>query len=563
MIHVQSFLLQASIQILVFSVALLIIAAIVRFALRRRASELIALGMGIVVVLWFAAMLPLPGWLESVLPDANTSVASHMLESQDGSLPEASALEPGPTNDGSTDASAAVAVANPIKTFLGGFVDELTRQQAASRQASESTVATATGSPNFLTLIVVGCVVAIVFGLLRLLTAVFWVFRLKRQAIPIADNRALECLDIVNAQLSCSKAIALLQIEHAGAPFTVGARRPTIFLPVDWPEWSEQQLRANEVAHVQNGDYFKRLLAQFAVALNFYNPLVHWLAQQLVVEQEVSADDLAANAVGGRQSFLKVLAELALEKEYPKSRLVPMFLPTRKTFFRRIEMLRKEKTSPGRSRLSFVVSALLTLAIGIGAIGLRLPSAAVASDGALNGSVPDLLATQEEATLAYVPDDADYYVVVRPAAIYAEIGDVVEEAYSGDSDSKGEWKDSMESWFGFEIEEFDQLTIVGDASDTMAMATTYVVRTKNNLDLLAAEGLAAKMKEEYGVVPAESFRGVPVFEPTAESAKRMSQELGMMGQNLTVAVVDQKTMVICFGEDLKTTRALASLTSNG
>ena len=148
MIHVQSFLLQASIQILVFSVALLIIAAIVRFALRRRASELIALGMGIVVVLWFAAMLPLPGWLESVLPDANTSVASHMLESQDGSLPEASALEPGPTNDGSTDASAAVAVANPIKTFLGGFVDELTRQQAASRQASESTVATATAASS-------------------------------------------------------------------------------------------------------------------------------------------------------------------------------------------------------------------------------------------------------------------------------------------------------------------------------------------------------------------------------------------------------------------------------
>ena len=74
---------------------------------------------------------------------------------------------------------------------------------------------------------------------------------------------------------------------------------------------------AHEVAHVARGDFAAALVGQLGVALHFYNPLVHWLARRLRLEQEMAADVWGARALGSRQLYLTTLAQMALRASDP------------------------------------------------------------------------------------------------------------------------------------------------------------------------------------------------------------------------------------------------------
>jgi hypothetical protein len=152
-----------------------------------------------------------------------------------------------------------------------------------------------------------------------------------------------------------------------------------VLLPLEWRDWTAEQLRAvlaHEIAHIARHDFLACVLAQAGLALHFYHPLVHWLVRRLRLEQELAADAAAAMATGGRAAYLQSLAELALrQSERPLGWPARTFLPTRGTFMRRIEMLRDAKNSPaGESRwLAWPRRvAVLLLIIGAAAVaGLR------------------------------------------------------------------------------------------------------------------------------------------------------------------------------------------------
>lgn len=152
-----------------------------------------------------------------------------------------------------------------------------------------------------------------------------------------------------------------------------------ILLPNDWPDWNESQRRAvlaHELAHICRNDVAAWTCAQIGLALHFYHPLVHWLAHRLRLEQELAADATAATLVGGQRNYLTTLAQLALEQaERPVPWPARTFLPTRRTFLRRIEVLRDSKhlttTISIGTRAATVCVILLA---GFTAAGLRGPS---------------------------------------------------------------------------------------------------------------------------------------------------------------------------------------------
>ena len=66
-------------------------------------------------------------------------------------------------------------------------------------------------------------------------------------------------------------------------------------LPVAAQDWSDEQLRSvllHELAHIKRRDVLGQLLAQFACALHWFNPLVWFAAWRLHVERERACDDL-------------------------------------------------------------------------------------------------------------------------------------------------------------------------------------------------------------------------------------------------------------------------------
>src|SRR6185369_16485591 len=146
----------------------------------------------------------------------------------------------------------------------------------------------------------------------------------------------------------CTAAIELRESANLQTAATIGWTKPVILLPHDWHGWTADERRvvlAHEIAHVRRGDYAVWIGAQVVLAAHFYNPVLHWLANRLRLEQELAADALAAGRGETRRTYLTTLADLALRQaDRPATWPARAFLPLRGTFLRRIEMLRDSQT---------------------------------------------------------------------------------------------------------------------------------------------------------------------------------------------------------------------------
>ena len=528
MIGIQKFILVSGLQVLLFSAVLLVAVVVIKRLLKRRAGRLIACGMTVIALLCLAAALPIPGWFDGS-PTTTTDEAPNQLARQQRT-------ESNPAVSADDDSLTEVAPSNGESQWsFSGYMNEL-REQLRQTSAIEP-VTDAAKRPWTFWLLVLG-VAAISVGLVRFAIAIAGVVSLHRHGLPITERRPHEMLQAVCARMDCSRKIFLVEIEDANAPFTVGWWNHRIFLPREYREWSDRQLEAilsHEIAHVQNGDFLQRLLAQFTVAINFYNPLVHWLSRQLMVEQELQADDLAAETVGGRKSYLKTLARLALENDCPKNRLVPLFLPTRKSFFRRIEMLRTQKHVGKNSRWTSGFAVGLILTLGVAVAGLRLPQTATA-DQPSTAENPLHALPLDDARLQFVANDSDIVVVVRPSVVFSLMDNLVGQLDLGDDGPKelANWKSQFRKNYGIAADATDQLTFVFDSINSRENTATVIIRAKQDVDWLSADSLDEQMKTRLNATPAGSFRDLKLFEISPE--KR---------QGSLVCAPNSRTLVIC------------------
>ena len=211
-------------------------------------------------------------------------------------------------------------------------------------------------------------------GAIRFLTGLRTVQRYRRNGRTLQDFALRDMVDSLCVEAGCRRRIEVRETPTVTTAATIGWRQPVILLPLEWRNWTAAQQRAvlaHEIAHISRSDYLGWLLAQIGVVLHFYHPAVHWLAGRLRLEQELAADATAAEMAGGHQIYLRTLAELALRQ--PERRLswpARAFLPTHRTFLRRIEMLRNTKQTPKRLpkilRMSLVAVLMATGAMVLG-----------------------------------------------------------------------------------------------------------------------------------------------------------------------------------------------------
>ena len=187
-----------------------------------------------------------------------------------------------------------------------------TSSQQVEQPGSETT-------PRWTWLQLFGVVFAlgVVFGLVRVIGGLWAVRLFVRTSRPLKTPELLEQIDLLRAEMGCTPAVEIRECPHLATAATVGWRRPVILLSETWRTWSEVQLRsvlAHEIAHITRGDFLAGVAAQLGVVLHFYHPLVHWLAIRLRLEQELAADALAAQVVGGSRAYLNAIGELALRQ---------------------------------------------------------------------------------------------------------------------------------------------------------------------------------------------------------------------------------------------------------
>ena len=130
--------------------------------------------------------------------------------------------------------------------------------------------------------------------LLRLALGTWQVGRLAKVGARVEDGAWLSLTQRLANRLGVSRPLTLLRGDRLAVPVTWGIVYPAVLLPQDSDNWTEEQRRfvlVHEMAHVKRFDALTQLLAQFAVAVFWFDPLVWIAVHQMRVEREHACDD--------------------------------------------------------------------------------------------------------------------------------------------------------------------------------------------------------------------------------------------------------------------------------
>jgi beta-lactamase regulating signal transducer with metallopeptidase domain len=241
---------------------------------------------------------------------------------------------------------------------------EFLRRIVASIQPARSAVALPRASGR----LVVGIVVlGVLLSLTRVGYGAWTISVLSRESRLVEEGQLGVELNTLSQKLGLRSVPAIRESRSIVSAAVIGCRRPAIVLPEQWRTWSAAELRAvlaHELAHIGRHDSLLRMVTALTVALQCCQPLVYWLRRQLMVAQEIAADELAAAAIGSRVEYLHAISKLALRQDGrsmagPTAMLLPIFTGF---LLRRIEMLRATDGSTRRVfRLTWQWSAIAIL----------------------------------------------------------------------------------------------------------------------------------------------------------------------------------------------------------
>jgi beta-lactamase regulating signal transducer with metallopeptidase domain len=130
--------------------------------------------------------------------------------------------------------------------------------------------------------------------LLRLAVGTWKVGQLARDGYRVEDGVWLSLTQRLANRLGVTRPLTLLRGSELAVPVTWGVLYPAVLLPNDADNWPEERRRfvlVHEMAHVKRFDALTQLIAQIAIALFWFDPLVWIAAHQMRVEREHACDD--------------------------------------------------------------------------------------------------------------------------------------------------------------------------------------------------------------------------------------------------------------------------------
>lgn len=147
---------------------------------------------------------------------------------------------------------------------------------------------------------------------------------MERHADPITDPAWLELARRVADRLrlaapngvgtTCMSTIRLLRCQRPTMPVCWGVRRPSLLLPANADSWTVERKRIvllHELAHAKRRDCLTQAIAQMAIAMHWFNPLV-WLAvRHLRAERERACDDLVLASGANAPDYADHLLDIA------------------------------------------------------------------------------------------------------------------------------------------------------------------------------------------------------------------------------------------------------------
>lgn len=292
----RAFLLQSALPVLLDTAlkggVLIAVAAIAAYALRNRsAASRHAVWTAAVVghIAIPALVFLLPAWTLPILPAANWMAST--------TAATASNVGPAAAATPSIGTSASVSGVTTGKQSLTPPVD-ITRTEPvnASNHAAESgnTSSVTAARVSKVQLFALAWFLGAIVVLLRLAAGTWRVGQLAREGYRVEDGVWLSLTQRLANRLGVTRPLTLLRGSRLAVPVTWGVLYPAVLLPNDADSWPEERRRfvlVHEMAHVKRFDALTQLIAQIAIALFWFDPLVWIAAHQMRVEREHACDD--------------------------------------------------------------------------------------------------------------------------------------------------------------------------------------------------------------------------------------------------------------------------------
>ena len=109
-------------------------------------------------------------------------------------------------------------------------------------------------------------------------------------------------------------------------PVAAGVWRKVVFVPATWNGWSASARRMaldHELTHHHRNDPLRRWVAEFACAVNWFNPAVAWIARRLALQCEFACDAAVLRGGVEARTYARLLCDCA-EERIPRGPLLAM-----------------------------------------------------------------------------------------------------------------------------------------------------------------------------------------------------------------------------------------------
>lgn len=203
-----------------------------------------------------------------------------------------------------------------------------------------------------------------------------------RRAQIVDDGDWLALVQRLSMRLGIARPVILLRSERACVPMTWGVVYPCVLLPVDADDWSDERrsiVLLHELAHVKRLDALTQLVAQLAISVFWFNPLVWLAAREMRKEREHACDDFVLQGGARASDYAHDLLQIARSLGSASAPAAAALAMARRSEFegRLLAILdpRADRRAVSRARLAAASVGVMLLALPLAALAPAAPAA--------------------------------------------------------------------------------------------------------------------------------------------------------------------------------------------
>ena len=318
---------------------------------------------GVLVLPLLSASIPtIPLFTVRVSADAPIVAAAAAAPVAEAPLPASAPGDPGPATIASDRSNA------PSETSAPSSASAHRAAAAASSVTPASTVSLA---PIFAA--AWGMIALLLLA--RLAVANARVSAWERAARPVQDLSWLALLGRLTRQYDIKRPVVLLESPDTDVPVTWGVVYPVILVPAedDWDDEQRIAVLTHELAHVKRFDAFTQQLAQIALALLWFHPLVWMAVRRMRLEREHACDDFVLSSGARASRYADDLLGLARRLARPVAPAAAALAMARRSELegRLLSILdpRVKRTAVRRARVGLLTLGVIALSMPLAAFG--------------------------------------------------------------------------------------------------------------------------------------------------------------------------------------------------